>query len=141
MLSRTIVSLAAVVTLAAFSCKNESAGSKAGKPGVEKKYEKFGDGVPDRASLTSIGKIVQSPADFDGKKVTVKGVIASVCPHSGCFLHLGEGTHLIKVDLLEHEFTIPPGENVGHVAFATGTVRASDEQVKLAASGLQIQEK
>ena len=141
MVSRTIVSLVVVLALTAAGCKDEPAAKVAGKPDAEKKFQKFGKGVADTEDLTPIAKIVESPADFDGKEVTVKGVIASVCPHSGCFLHLGAGTQQIKVDLLEHGFTIPPGENGGHVAYAAGTVRVSGDQVKIAASGLHIMEK
>ncbi len=67
-------------------------------------------------------------------------IIASVCPSSGCFLHLGAGTAEIEVDLVEGGFTIPPGQNVGKVAVAVGPVRVAGERVKVTARGLRILE-
>jgi hypothetical protein len=97
--------------------------------------------IKDVSSLTSISKIVADPAAYDGKTVTVKGVIATVCPHSGCFLRLGEGTAQIYVDLEKSGFTVPPGKNVGHVAYVTGTVMAGGAEVKINGTGVRIVEK
>lgn len=104
-------------------------------------YEEFGGGVPDTSRVTPIPKIVEAPALHDGRQVTVKGIIASVCPSSGCFLYLGEGSSQIKVDLKKEGFTIPPGQNIGHVAYATGAIRAVREEATLSATGLRILEK
>ena len=93
------------------------------------------------SDLTPISDIVADPAAYDGQNVTVKGVIASVCPHTGCFLRLGEGTAQIHVDLEKSGFTVPPGKNAGHVAYVTGTVMAGGAEVKIVGSGVRIMEK
>ena len=103
--------------------------------------EDFGEGVKDAGNLTSITKIVQTPGDYDGKTVTIKGIIASVCPSAGCFFHLGEGSSQIMVDLKQNGFSIPPGKNIGHLAFATGSVSISGDQVKIIGKGVKILEK
>lgn len=97
--------------------------------------------ITDVSNLTAIGKIVADPAAYDGKTVTIKGVIATVCPHSGCFLRLGAGTAQIYVDLEKSGFNVPPGKNVGHVAYVTGTVLAGGAEVKINGTGVRIMEK
>ena len=97
--------------------------------------------ITDVSNLTPISKIAADPAAYDGKTVTVKGVIASVCPHTGCFLRLGEGTAQIHVDLEKSGFTVPPGKNAGHMAYVTGTVMAGGAEVKIVGSGVRIMEK
>ena len=100
----------------------------------------YGAGVKDTSNLVAISAIVADPATFDGQTVTVKGVIASVCPSSGCFMRLGAGTSQIHVDFVESGFTLPPDKNGGKVAFAQGTVHAGDDP-QIAASGVRILEK
>jgi hypothetical protein len=97
--------------------------------------------IAEVSGLTPIGKIVADPNAFDGQTVTVKGVIATVCPHSGCFLRLGEGTVQIYVDLEKSGFNVPPGKNVGHVAYVTGVVQAGGAEVKIIGTGVRILEK
>jgi len=102
-------------------------------------YQEYGAGVAGPTQLTAIAAIVTDPAVFDGQTVTVKGVIASVCPSSGCFMRLGAGTSQIMVDFKDAGFTLPPGKGGGQVAWAQGTVRAGDEPM-IAATGVRIME-
>ena len=101
----------------------------------------FGEKITNLSELTSISSIVKLPKNFEGKKVTVKGIIASVCPSSGCNLFLGDGADQIKVDLKENGFNVPPGQNAGHIAFVSGTVRVNGDQFKIVGTGVKILEK
>jgi len=65
--------------------------------------DSFGTGVS-LAESTGIGRILQRPADFEGRTVRVEGVVSAVCTHMGCWMSLvpdgapdGAGV-LIKVD-------------------------------------------
>jgi hypothetical protein len=100
----------------------------------------YGAGI-DESNLTPIKSILDNPGDFQGKTVTVKGVIASVCPSSGCFLRLGAGSVQIMVDLEKSGFNVPPGQNVGHLAYATGVVTPGGNEVKIDGTGVRILEK
>jgi len=120
-------------------CDEEPAGKA---PAAAASYQEYGDGVPEGAELVPIPTLVKDPGPWDGKSVTVKGIVVSVCPTAGCFLFLGEGSSQIEVDLMEKGFTIPPGGRwAGHVAFATGVVQVSGGQVKLAGHGLLMVER
>ena len=114
--------LALLACLVIVGCKTGGEAPK-GLPSVAADFEHFGGGVHDVTKLTPVGEIVARPADFDGKEVVIKGMIASVCPSSGCFFHLAAGSASIKVDLKSSGFTLPPGKNIGRVAYAQGIVR------------------
>jgi hypothetical protein len=104
-------------------------------------YQDYGAGIQSTTALTSIRAILEDPFKYDGKPVTVKGIIASVCPSSGCFLRLGEGTSQIYVDLKKGGFTIPRGKNVGHLAYVSGVANARSDEIKIDATGVRILEK
>ena len=101
-------------------------------------YTDHGAGVATTTDLAAIGDILESPQTYAGQTVTVKGVIASVCPSAGCFLRLGAGTEQILVDLQKSGFNIPPGQGAGQVAFATGTVGTSAAETWIEATGVRI---
>jgi len=129
---------AAAVPVLASACKEEPA---TGSPAKTARYQEYGEGVAEGATLVPIPTLVSDPAAWDGETVTVKGIVVSVCPAAGCFLFLGEGSAQIEVDLKEKGFTIPPGARwERHVAFATGVVRATGGEAKLAGYGLRFLE-
>ncbi len=105
------------------------------------RYTDYGAGIKDTVNLTSIANIVRNPGEFDNKNVTVKGIIASVCPSAGCFFSLGEGASNIDIDLKQNGFNIPPGKNIGHIAFAHGKVSVSGESVMIIGKSVRIVEK
>jgi hypothetical protein len=63
----------------------------------------FGAGVS-LQEVTPLARVIQQPADFEGKTVRVEGVVTAVCAHMGCWMALatpdapGGGTVLLKVD-------------------------------------------
>jgi len=126
---KTPVAIVAVLLLVITGCDQKTG------------YQQYGASVLDSAELTSIRTILDDPSAHDGQQVTVKGIIAAVCPSSGCFLRLGEGASQIFVDLQESGFTVPPGKNLGHLAFVSGVVRSGKDEVKIAGTGVRIMEK
>jgi hypothetical protein len=65
--------------------------------------ETFGTGVS-LTETTPIARILERPADFEGKTVRVEGTVSAVCTHMGCWMALapdgtnGTSTVLVKVD-------------------------------------------
>jgi hypothetical protein len=65
--------------------------------------DKFGSGVS-LTEATPIARILEKPADFEGKTVRVDGVVTAVCEHMGCWMALvpanapDGATLMIKVD-------------------------------------------
>ena len=104
-------------------------------------FEDYGAGIANPDDLTPIPSITKAIADYDGKTVTVRGVVASVCPSAGCFLFLGEGSAQIKVDMHPGGFNVPPGKGAGQLAWATGEVMAAGDDAVIVATGVRIQEK
>jgi len=106
--------------------------------GQSQTHQDYGEPIGSLSDLTPLEAITAAPQSFAGKTVTVKGVIASVCPTSGCFFHLGAGSTQLRVDLNEAGFTVPPGRGAGQIAFARGVVRASGNDVFIAGHAVRI---
>ncbi len=104
-------------------------------------FDDYGAGIANPDDLTPIPSITKAPADFDGKTVTVRGMVASVCTSAGCFLYLGEGTAQIKVDMHPNGFNVPPGKGAGQLAWATGEVIGTGKDPVIIATGVRLQEK
>ena len=101
-------------------------------------YVEYGNGIEDISSLTPVHEILEKSSSFIDKTVTVKGIIASVCPASGCFLRLGQGSKQIYVDLKKSGFHLPPGKNVGRIAYVTGLVQLKGDEVIMLGRGVRI---
>ncbi len=132
--------LTLALLLSVAGCKGDEGGKKA-KGAAAPASEDYGEGVADPDDLTPIPSITKAPAEYDGKIVTVRGVIASVCPSAGCFLFLGEGAAQIKIDMHPNGFNVPPGKGGGQVAWATGKVLAGKDTAVIIATGVRVQEK
>ena len=74
-------------------------------------------------SLTPISKLLASPTDFDGKEVTIKGMVTDVCSMRGCWMKFASDkqyqTLMIKVRDGDMVF---PLSAKGKQALATGTL-------------------
>lgn len=98
--------------------------------GVVAADEKFGGGVT-LTDATAITRLLERPAEFEGKTVRVEGVVTEVCSAMGCWMALAaDGTNgaatrplstvLIQVD---HDGKIVfPLSARGHRAAAQGVV-------------------
>jgi hypothetical protein len=65
--------------------------------------DSYGTGVS-LTEPTDIGRILERPADFEGRTVRVEGTVSAVCTHMGCWMSLvpdgakADSALLIKVD-------------------------------------------
>jgi hypothetical protein len=65
--------------------------------------QKFGAGVS-LDEVTPIARVIEGPADYEGKTVRVEGVVTAVCSHMGCWMALAPAdgaagkTLMLKVD-------------------------------------------
>lgn len=63
----------------------------------------FGDGVSLKEA-TAVARVLDAPADFEGKTIRVDGQVTAVCSHQGCWMSFASDktadgrTLLIKVD-------------------------------------------
>jgi ABC-type transport system substrate-binding protein len=71
------------------------------------------------AEITKIGDILQNPATYGGKVVTVKGKIVSECG-SGCWFTLQDANAVIYIDLAPNNMVIP--QKKGSAAKVTGEI-------------------
>ena len=84
----------------------------------------FGSGVS-REDRTPLVRVIERPADFEGKTIRVEGTVTAVCMHMGCWMALsdtvsGTRTLLIKVD--DGVIVFPPRAK-GRRAVAEGVVQ------------------
>lgn len=85
----------------------------------------FGDGVTLKES-TPIVRLLDNPAEYEGKTVRVEGTVEAVCQHMGCWMAFAADgandgrTLLIKVD---DGVIVFPVSAKGHRAAAQGVVQ------------------
>jgi len=70
---------------------------------------------------TSVGKLLASPDQFDGKTVQVKGKVTEVCQAMGCWMAIAdlESGKSIQIKVNDGEITFPK-KAVGKLAIAEG---------------------
>lgn len=71
--------------------------------------------------VLSVGQVLESPAQYVGKTVQVKGKVTEVCLAMGCWMSLTDADgHLLRVQV-DHEGAIVfPKSAIGKVAIAEG---------------------
>ena len=110
MRSRILVSLTTFVALAALAGAADS--------------KRYGAGVT-LSSATPIARLLDKPADFQGKTIRVEGVVTEVCQEMGCWMALAADAKSGKTVLIqvEHDGVIVfPVTAKGHRAAAQGVV-------------------
>ena len=73
---------------------------------------------------TSIQQVLNSPADYAGKTVQVKGKITEVCQMMGCWMALvdpNDSTKSIRVQVKDGDIVFPK-DSAGKIAIAEGTL-------------------
>lgn len=78
------------------------------KPGGNRE---LGQGVPEGAVVTTVGELAANPGSFDGKEVTVTGKLVQVCPTSGCWGVVDDGTGTVRWDSAPSGWALPPGQS------------------------------
>ena len=110
MRSRILVSLTAFVSLAAVAGAADS--------------KQYGAGVT-LSNATPMARLLDKPADFQGKTVRVEGVVTEVCEEMGCWMALAADAKAGKTVLIqvEHDGVIVfPVTAKGRRAAAQGVV-------------------
>jgi hypothetical protein len=99
--------------------------------------DKFGEEIVNRDKLTAVDDILADPKAYEGKTVTIDGMINMECP-SGCFFYLAvAGTNAaILVDLKPAGLAIP--QKVGRRVLVEGTVAIKDNLPVLFGKGVEI---
>ncbi|MBN2455770.1 MAG: hypothetical protein JXB29_04400 [Sedimentisphaerales bacterium] len=100
----------------------------------KKEADKYGQAIQNR-SVTKIEAILKTPADFDGKTVTVQGKIIRECP-TGCWFEVKENSAIIYVDLNPSAFAIP--QKVAKTVTVEGKVSVRNNQPMLIGTGVEI---
>jgi len=80
-------------------------GGKAGKA-TKPVWATFGAAFDAAASVVPVTAVLDSPATFEGKEVTVEGAVADVCQKAGCWMVLGDGARTIRVRMADHAFSV-----------------------------------
>lgn len=80
----TTLMLAALVA----SCSN---------PNQNKNKDQKADSNPSSQTVLTVNRIMNQPADYTGKKITVEGVVTHVCKHGGKRLHLSPAGSDVKL--------------------------------------------
>ena len=107
--------LAAAITLSA--CANAPE-----KPVFE--GDPYGDKLT-LTDLTPVSAILETPADYVGKKVLVQGEVVEVCEKKGCWMDLKTGEEEIQVKV-EDDVIIFPVSAKGKTALVEGVVEERD---------------
>lgn len=79
-----------------------------------------------------IAAIINDPDRFTGNPVIVPGRVAQVCPTSGCWLMISDGTHNLLIQLYDFTVKLPGRTEVA----VLGEVRFKDGQPYLAGMGI-----
>jgi hypothetical protein len=99
-----------------------------------KDEEKYGQEILNH-TLTKIDVILKTPADLEGKTVTVQGKIINECP-SGCWFEVKENGGIIYVDLNPSGFAIP--QKIGKEVTVEGKVSLRDNQPIITGMGVEV---
>ena len=86
-------------------------------------------------ATTPIGDILKDQGSFEGKIVTIQGVIDTECP-TGCWFNLKDDTGLIYVDLGPFGFAIP--QIVGRRVTVEGKVKINERTAMLMGRGVEL---
>ena len=84
--------------------------------------EKFGKGLT-LNDATPLAALLNTPDDYVGKMVQVKGKVTEVCQMAGCWMALAdlETAQVLRVKVHDGDLVFPK-ESVGKIAIAEGTL-------------------
>ena len=104
--------------------------------GVFASGKEYGQEISNR-QVTAIKDILADPKGYDGKTVTIEGVISSECP-SGCWLYVKvtDGNAEIYVDIAPGGFAIP--QETGHRVLVEGKVVLKQTGPMIMGKGVEI---
>ena len=92
----------------------------------------FGAGIEPGAAPVALAEVMESPQDYVGKKVRVRGPITGVCQVKGCWMNLGKpdaaGNPPLFVKFKDYGFFMPKDAS-GRTAIVEGTMTFEQETV------------
>ncbi|MFN3242847.1 MAG: DUF4920 domain-containing protein [Planctomycetota bacterium] len=95
-------------------------------------YQHFGAGIEKGTAPVTLAEVMESPKDFVGKKVRVRGPITGVCQVKGCWMNLGKpdakGNPPIFVKFKDYAFFVPKDAS-GRDAILEGQLSFKQETV------------
>lgn len=97
--------------------------------------EKYGAGVDKSVQVMKV-KDIFLDSSVVGKRVTLKGSIASQCASNGCWFVLQDDTGQIFINLGPANMTMPPKMN--KVAKVTGIVYPVQGELQIIAQGVEV---
>jgi hypothetical protein len=97
--------------------------------------KKLGATIPPDASIVSLEKILETPVEYDGRNVVMKGIITSQCP-SLCEFVFREGAH--KATIFPSGYKFPKLES-GKKVTVYAQISNGPEQVVFSALGLKLE--
>lgn len=66
----------------------------------------YGAAFPADGAILPVKQVLDAPASFAGKTVTVEGDIADVCQKKGCWMVVSDGARTMRVTMKEHGFGV-----------------------------------
>ena len=85
--------------------------------------EKFGKGLT-LTEATPLATLLNTPDDYVGKMVQVKGKVTEVCQMAGCWMALADDGKLLRIKVNDGDIVFPK-EAVGKMAVAEGKLEKS----------------
>lgn len=96
--------------------------------------EKYGEAVGG-AEAVKIKDVMLDPS-YQGKLVTIEGVIITQCMSNGCWFFLNDGTGQMFINMAPGGFAIPP--RTGKKARVTGVVQMGQDGAQIVARGVEV---
>ncbi len=98
--------------------------------GCSQRHTDFGQPMRADTQTVSVAQVLESPEQYDGRFVRVRGTVDSVCPKKGCWLRVGESA---GGETLFVKFTCPVGDDrlipmdaVGHQVEVEGELAMTE---------------
>ncbi len=96
---------------------------------------KLGVDIPRDAAVVKLASIVEQPADYNGKNVVMKGVIAGQCP-SLCEFFFKDGVHKATIFPQGYKF---PKLTAGKPVTVYAQVTSGEQRVVFSALGVKVE--
>lgn len=104
--------------------------------GRERPARAFGGPVGGQA--VTISEVLASPEAYLGETVTVEGRIVRMCPTTGCWWYLDDGTGQLRVSSTAAGFALPLGQDGKRIRTTGKVVRNEGGELEIAATGAEF---
>ena len=99
------------------------------------KTELYGENLSGNTPITTVKQILDNPAEFENKTITLKGEIKEVCP-SGCWFFISDNSGELYVNIGPSGFAIP--QKAGAKASVEGELITHNGTQMLMGKGVEI---